>query len=584
MSESFKDYNDLNKRLSDFRAKVRASNFVTENIQLTSEELDNAFSEISKNGKLTVSENQDPTTVDCYEQALGFLAYSDIDQSNNITEDEADYFKCLDKNDLNFSTEDFEIAKGYAQNVAKLADVDENSDLIKDFASNLETDDFSNLLTNAIEGNLTYNEESETFGFNKRGDDNSVITVLYDKDGSMVSQNNQTAEVSADEQALSDQNEEAVEASADEQALSAQSEETQSVSNEVQNESQTRIAQADNDIHITPKNAAVEVVKWQAGSRDNNCLENIIRNNYDLESMGISLYSEEYLELEKAVMKENPKIYGDEEKGIEGRKKIIDGTRHNSVLYVGDTIILPEFNYTKSQPTAQADETEQTAQTDETEQAEQTQDDMEQTAFEGVENGRYSYEELSENIENIKESTAQADKFLQACEYLSNDDNIIIKDRDEINLSKDYTDLNGNEYNIQASFYSIADDKPVYFIDASLSNSALNSISNNDIQDIYENKASFNYDESSDYYSIEYKNADELLNNISDLQDSSLYNDLANNNYEVISVKKEYKDGSVSYVYQYKDTDGNIHEQRYAINAENLSGASEVSVVQTLQP
>ena len=78
-------------------------------------------------------------------------------------------------------------------------------------------------------------------------------------------------------------------------------------------------------------NAFVLVENWSNETKDNNCLERIIRNNYDLESMGIELYDENYLKLEKAVMDANLDIYG--ETGSNDRR--------NSTIHTGDKFILP---------------------------------------------------------------------------------------------------------------------------------------------------------------------------------------------------------------------------------------------------
>lgn len=93
---------------------------------------------------------------------------------------------------------------------------------------------------------------------------------------------------------------------------------------------------------LVGKIISITVEKWIKGSLGNNCLENIIKNNYDLVNLGIKLYDEKYNNLEKAVMDANPEIYGDEN-GNGSREKIIDGTRHNAVLQPGDVIQLPKY-------------------------------------------------------------------------------------------------------------------------------------------------------------------------------------------------------------------------------------------------
>ena len=83
-------------------------------------------------------------------------------------------------------------------------------------------------------------------------------------------------------------------------------------------------------------NKYVTVEAWGSAKNGNDCLSRIIKNNYDLKAMGMT-----YQEVEKAVMDANPTIYGTESGG--GRNRILDGSRHNSVLHTGDKIILPQL-------------------------------------------------------------------------------------------------------------------------------------------------------------------------------------------------------------------------------------------------
>lgn len=84
----------------------------------------------------------------------------------------------------------------------------------------------------------------------------------------------------------------------------------------------------------------VIVDAWKKG--DNDCLDHIMKNHY----ADVTPYSKEWFELEKNIMDANPEIYGTiDADGNEtiGRKRIIDGTRHNSVIHPGDEIKLPNF-------------------------------------------------------------------------------------------------------------------------------------------------------------------------------------------------------------------------------------------------
>ena len=77
----------------------------------------------------------------------------------------------------------------------------------------------------------------------------------------------------------------------------------------------------------------VNVQSWNWTVTDNNCLERIIRNNYDLESMGIELYDKNYLKLEQAVMDANSNIYSSDITDVNERR--------NSILLDGAKVYLP---------------------------------------------------------------------------------------------------------------------------------------------------------------------------------------------------------------------------------------------------
>ncbi len=81
----------------------------------------------------------------------------------------------------------------------------------------------------------------------------------------------------------------------------------------------------------------VVVEKWAKGVT-NSTLSGIITSAY-----GVKAGTEEYKAIEKMVMDANPEIYGDEN-GNGGRKRILDGTRHNAVIHPGDTLKLPPYN------------------------------------------------------------------------------------------------------------------------------------------------------------------------------------------------------------------------------------------------
>lgn len=85
----------------------------------------------------------------------------------------------------------------------------------------------------------------------------------------------------------------------------------------------------------TTRTATVKA--WGTGEDD--CLSRIMKKAYP----DVTPYSEEWKELETLIMNANPQIYGDEN-GNGGRKRIIDGTRHNAVLYTGDVINLPPLS------------------------------------------------------------------------------------------------------------------------------------------------------------------------------------------------------------------------------------------------
>ncbi len=88
----------------------------------------------------------------------------------------------------------------------------------------------------------------------------------------------------------------------------------------------------------------VIVDAWKQG--DNDCLDHIMKNHYS----DVTPYSKEWFELEKSIMDANPEIYGTvDADGNEtiGRKRILDGTRHNSVISPGDEIKLPNLALNK---------------------------------------------------------------------------------------------------------------------------------------------------------------------------------------------------------------------------------------------
>ncbi len=106
------------------------------------------------------------------------------------------------------------------------------------------------------------------------------------------------------------------------------------------------IVMKDDDRILTDEdgNKYVNVESWSSDDSSNNCLSRIINNSYDLESMGIELYSSEYYELEKLVMDANPEIYGTEDSGW--RQEIGGTGRSSAVVYTNDKIILPDLEET----------------------------------------------------------------------------------------------------------------------------------------------------------------------------------------------------------------------------------------------
>lgn len=94
----------------------------------------------------------------------------------------------------------------------------------------------------------------------------------------------------------------------------------------------------------TTRTATVKA--WGTGEDD--CLSRIMKKAYP----DVTPYSEEWKELETLIMNANPQIYGDEN-GNGGRKRIIDGTRHNAVLYTGDVINLPPYPCNGTNATAE---------------------------------------------------------------------------------------------------------------------------------------------------------------------------------------------------------------------------------------
>ena len=89
----------------------------------------------------------------------------------------------------------------------------------------------------------------------------------------------------------------------------------------------------------------VTVEDWAGSGEANDCLDAIIGNSYDLAAMGIEANSEEYNTLLNAVMDANPQIYGTKEGGW--REEVGGEGRQNAVLYQGDNIVLPDFQYVK---------------------------------------------------------------------------------------------------------------------------------------------------------------------------------------------------------------------------------------------
>ncbi len=92
-------------------------------------------------------------------------------------------------------------------------------------------------------------------------------------------------------------------------------------------------------------NKYVEVELWNNSENANDCLSNIVKNSYNLEQMGINEHSKEYNNLLTAVMNANTDIYGTEDESVRPTAGGIG--RENTVLYNGDKIKLPEFEYKK---------------------------------------------------------------------------------------------------------------------------------------------------------------------------------------------------------------------------------------------
>ena len=91
------------------------------------------------------------------------------------------------------------------------------------------------------------------------------------------------------------------------------------------------------------------VENWSDSAAANDCLEAIVNNSYDLAAMGIKVGSNEYNSLLNAVMDANPQIYGTAEGGW--RDAAGGEGRNNAVLYAGDNIVLPDFQYIKQPET-----------------------------------------------------------------------------------------------------------------------------------------------------------------------------------------------------------------------------------------
>lgn len=85
--------------------------------------------------------------------------------------------------------------------------------------------------------------------------------------------------------------------------------------------------------------AYVEVEPWSNDSSQNNCLERIVANNYDLEALGITPNSPEYNQLLEQVMDANPDIYGTKDGGW--RTEVGGTGRVNAVIHDGEKINLP---------------------------------------------------------------------------------------------------------------------------------------------------------------------------------------------------------------------------------------------------
>ena len=123
------------------------------------------------------------------------------------------------------------------------------------------------------------------------------------------------------------------------------------------------IFQVDDRIKADENNQRyVNVESWSSNDDSNNCLSRIINNSYDLEAMGIELYSEEYYALEKAVMDANPEIYGTEDGGW--RKEVGGIGRHNAVIYTNDKVFLPDWEGTGAADEADGTDNQTTAASD----------------------------------------------------------------------------------------------------------------------------------------------------------------------------------------------------------------------------
>ncbi|MBR1372977.1 hypothetical protein IJ556_00820, partial [bacterium] len=174
-------------------------------------------------------------------------------------------------------------------------------------------------------------------------------------------------------------------------------------------------------------NNYITVQSWGDDDSQNDCLENIIKNSYDLEAMGIQYGSEEYYELQNEIMKSNPEIFA--QNGV------------NSVLYDNDKIKLPSFK-TQKQTTEENNQKEQT--------------DSLKTSMQSM----LEQEERELNAE--KKSGGLWDSAKSLFGYGTNEQEKIINEK-KAALAKAMA--SGNEEDLINAYKLINKDKPVY-IDA----------------------------------------------------------------------------------------------------------------------